>query len=69
MPFHAPQSLKPDEVYGITAYLLFLNQIIPENEILDAKTLPKVVMPNRYGFISDPRPDLHNNPCRDSCKP
>jgi len=69
MPFHSPQSLKPDEVYGITAYLLYLNQIIPENEILDAKTLPKVVMPNRYGFVSDPRPDLHNYLCRDSCKP
>jgi len=60
MPFTAPQSLKPDEVYSITAYLLFLDRIVGEHDVLDASTLPKVQMPNRNGFVSDPRPDVRN---------
>ncbi len=58
MPLDRPQSLAPDEVYAVTAYLLFLSGIVPESATLDAATLPKVRMPNRDGFIShDPRPD------------
>ena len=68
MPIVAPQSLKPDEVYAITAYLLFLNGIIAETQTMDASTLPKVEMPNRKGFVRDPRPDLLNLPCRDGCR-
>ena len=68
MPFNAPQSLTPDEVYGITAYLLFLNGIIGENEVMDASSLPKVQMPNRKGFTVDPRPDIVNVPCRNDCR-
>jgi cytochrome c len=68
MPFHAPQSLKPDEVYSITAYLLHLNGIVGESEVMDATSLPRVQMPNRKGFTSDPRPDLHNSPCRVDCR-
>ena len=68
MPFNAPQSLKPDEVYAITAYLLFLNGIVGESERMDAQSLPKVRMPNRNGFVFDPRPDIHNVPCREGCR-
>jgi S-disulfanyl-L-cysteine oxidoreductase SoxD len=68
MPIVAPQSLKPDEVYAITAYLLFLNGILAETQTMDASTLPKVEMPNRKGFVRDPRPDLLNLPCRDGCR-
>jgi S-disulfanyl-L-cysteine oxidoreductase SoxD len=50
MPFNAPQSLSNDEVYAVTAYLLSLNKIVPENAVLDARTLPEVRMPNRDGF-------------------
>ncbi|HTS78405.1 MAG TPA: cytochrome c [Bryobacteraceae bacterium] len=57
MPYNKPGSLKPDEVYAVTAYLLYLNDIIPEHENLNATTLPKVKMPNRNGFVGDPRPD------------
>ena len=64
----APQSLTPDEVYAITAYLLFLNGIIAETQTMDASTLPKVEMPNRKGFVQDPRPDIVNVPCRDQCR-
>jgi cytochrome c len=58
MPFTAPQSLTPEETYAVIAWLLFQNQIIAENEVMDAQTLPQVQMPNRNGFIPDPRPDL-----------
>jgi S-disulfanyl-L-cysteine oxidoreductase SoxD len=52
MPFSAPQSLSNDEVYAVSAYLLFLNGIIAPEARMDAKTLPKVKMPNRDGFVS-----------------
>jgi mono/diheme cytochrome c family protein len=63
MPYPEPKSLRPDEVYAVTAYLLFLNGIVPKGTVLDAKSLPKIQMPNRNGFISDVRPDVVNTPC------
>ena len=58
MPFDMPGSLSPNEVYALTAYLLSQNQIIAANEVIDARSLPKVNMPNAAGFNSpDPRPD------------
>ena len=51
MPQNKPGSLTPKEVYEVTAYILFRNGIIEENTVLDAKTLPKVQMPNRDGFV------------------
>jgi cytochrome c len=58
MPFNEPGALTHSEVYAAVAYLLFLNGIVGENELLNAKTLPKVRMPNRDGFVADPRPDI-----------
>ena len=58
MPFTAPQSLTPDEVYALVAWLLHQNGIIPKNAVMDARTLPAVTMPNRAGFASDPQPDM-----------
>lgn len=51
MPFPAPQSLTPSEVYAVSAYILNLNGIVPSDAVLDAGTLPAVRMPNRDGFI------------------
>ena len=51
MPFDDPKSLSADEVYAVTAYLLKMNGIIGETDVIDANTLPKVEMPNRDGFI------------------
>ena len=51
MPFNMPLSLTDNEVYALTAYILYLNKIIGENDVIDAKTLPAVKMPNRDGFI------------------
>jgi S-disulfanyl-L-cysteine oxidoreductase SoxD len=52
MPFNAPQSLSPDEVYAVCAYVLYLNHLAPADAVLDAETLPKVAMPNRGAFVS-----------------
>jgi cytochrome c len=51
MPFQAPQSLTNDEVYALTAYLLAENGIIDSDDTLNARTLARVRMPNRDGFI------------------
>jgi cytochrome c len=52
MPLNAPQSLTPDEVYAVSAYILFLNGIVPQDATLDARTLARIKMPNRDGFVS-----------------
>jgi cytochrome c len=57
-PFDKPGSLTDDEVYALTAWLLFRNQIIAADQVIDATTLPKVRMPNRDGFVPDPRPEV-----------
>ena len=51
MPWQQPKTLTNDEVYALTAYILALNKLIGENDEMNAKTLPKVKMPNRDGFI------------------
>ena len=58
MPFGAPGSLSADEVYAVSAYILAEANIIDRSMVLDAQTLPKVQMPNRDGFIPDPRPEI-----------
>src|SRR5579872_3561074 len=58
MPFNNPGMLTHDQVYSVTAYILFLNGIITETAVMDAHSLPKVQMPNRNGFVADPRPDV-----------
>jgi S-disulfanyl-L-cysteine oxidoreductase SoxD len=52
MPLDAPQSLSPDDVYSVSAYVLFLNGIVPQDAILNADTLAGIKMPNRDGFVS-----------------
>jgi mono/diheme cytochrome c family protein len=60
MPFNAPGSLSDDEVYAVVAYVLGEAKIFDKAATLDAKTLPMIDMPNKDGFISDPRPDVFN---------
>jgi len=50
-PMQTPGSLTSDEVYALVAYLLNLNGIIAPDAVMDAASLPKVVMPNRNGFV------------------
>ena len=55
MPFASPGSLSADEVYSITAYLLYLNNLIPEKMILTAETLASIDMPARNRFVAEGR--------------
>jgi len=51
MPWNAPRTLTDHEVYALTAFLLAANKLIPEDEEINAMTLPKVKMPNRDNFV------------------
>jgi cytochrome c len=51
MPYQTPGALDDDELYAVTAYLLYLNDIVGEQDVMSATTLPSVRMPNRDGFI------------------
>jgi S-disulfanyl-L-cysteine oxidoreductase SoxD len=62
MPFEHPGTMTADDVYAATAYVLFLNGIVAERDVLDQTTLPQVKMPNRGGFTADPRPDVGTTP-------
>jgi hypothetical protein len=50
MPLGKEGTLKPDEVYALTAFLLYKNGVIHEDDVMDARSLPKVAMPNSKGF-------------------
>ena len=55
MPLYQEGSLTTNEVYALTAYLLFVNGVIEEDKVLDEKSLPQVMMPNRETWA--PLPD------------
>ena len=59
MPYNAPGSLKDDEVYSLSAYLLYINKIIDSTTLMNRKTLPKVKMPAQPYFVID---DRHGGP-------
>ncbi len=63
MPRNKPGSLNAGQVYALTAYLLYKNGIIQENDVMDAKSLPKVQMPNRNGFLPAMQ-DIVSKHCR-----
>ena len=64
MPFDRPGMLTNDQVYAVTAYLLFLNNIIDGDEEMNAKSLPKVEMPNRKAFVPASKIDAEVEPSR-----
>ena len=55
MPLNSEGTLTADQVYALTAYLLYLNDVIPEDKVLDAQSLPKVEMPNRDAWAPLPK--------------
>ncbi len=67
MPINAPQSLSNEDVYAVSGYVLFLNGLVTENAVIDARTLITLKMPNRDGFVGDPRPDVWNPGCLRDC--
>ena len=60
MPYGREKTLSNSEVYGVTAYVLFLNGIVADDIRIDANSLPKIAMPNRQGFQSIYLPNEQN---------
>lgn len=60
MPYLTPGTLTTDQVYALTAFILQMNDLIPADMIVTETTVPRVLMPNRDGFIPDPRPDTRS---------
>lgn len=55
MPFNAPGSLSNEEVYHLTAFLLYRNRIIDSTLVLNAANLPQIVMPAKKYYVNDDR--------------
>jgi cytochrome c len=67
MPRFAEGSLTNDEVYALTAYILYKGDLIGQNEVMNAKTLAKVELPNRYNYVPsdlEDIPDIEARGCR-----
>ena len=67
MPYPAPQSLTDDEVYSISAYVLYLNDIVDDDFVANKETFAQVKMPNEPNFYIDDRPDVKNERCFKNC--
>jgi cytochrome c len=67
MPQNAPQSLSDQDVYAVSAYILYLNGLLPAEATLDARSLRAIKMPNRNMFVGDSRPDVANPACMTDC--
>jgi S-disulfanyl-L-cysteine oxidoreductase SoxD len=64
MPPKQEGSLSASDVYALTAFILYRNEIVPEGQVLDAASLPKVKMPNRDGFVPQRLEDIHDQQAR-----
>ncbi len=67
MPRNDEGSLSPDQVYAVVAFVLYKNGVVKETDVVDARTLPKIVMPNRYGFVPPDLKDIHD-PKKRGCR-
>lgn len=68
MPFTLPESLSNDEVYALTAYVLYLNDLVEDDFVLTQQNLTSIRLPNEENFIPDARPDVVNKHCMKNCK-
>lgn len=73
MPFGAAQTLEPDEVYAIVAYILYSNDLVEDDFVLSNETFASVTLPNASGFIVDDRLESEKHfwkpePCMSNCK-
>lgn len=71
MPFGDAQSLTDDETYALTAYLLFMNDVVEEDFAVTQDNIGTIEMPNEANFFMDPRPDAQpasGKPCMKDCK-
>ena len=68
MPFARPASLSDDEVYAVTAYVLYLNELVEDDFVLSQQNLTDIHLPNEANFIADQRPDVRNKRCMKKCR-
>ncbi len=69
MPFPSAQSLSWDDTWALSAYVLYLNDIIDDEDfVFNAESYKTIKMPNEAGFVLDERPDTHNTRCMKNCK-
>lgn len=74
MPFGAAQTMTDDDVYAITAYILYSNYIVEDDFVLSNDNFLEVEMPNAEGFITDDRAETEytifteENACYENCK-
>lgn len=68
MPYAQPESLLDNEVYSLTAYVLYLNDLVGSDFVLSKENFTQVQLPNRLNFVADSRPDVHNLRCMEKCK-
>lgn len=71
MPFGNAQSLSPDDMYAVTAYLLYMNDLVEEDFELGKANFTSIRLPNEANFVDDPRPDIKDakkEPCMTDCK-
>lgn len=68
MPFREPQSLTDDEVYAISAYVLYLNELVEDDFVLTRDNLASIEMPNVANFIPEERPNTQNQRCMKNCR-
>jgi S-disulfanyl-L-cysteine oxidoreductase SoxD len=74
MPYGNARSLSDDEIYALTAYVLYLNDVVAEDFTLSPETFTRVKMPNENGFYPDDRESMEKHfwgkePCMKDCKP
>lgn len=74
MPWNAPKSLSNDEVYAVTAYILNLAEVVPDNFVLSEQNIADVKLPNRLGmqqnhglWLNHGKPDVQNSACMKDC--
>ena len=68
MPFTQPESLSVDETYAVTAYVLYLNDLVEDDFELNQNNLASIQLPNQASFGPDPRPDVSNTRCMEACR-
>ena len=68
MPFARPESLTDDEVYAVTAYVLYLNELVEDDFVLNQQNLAEIRLPNEANFTAEARPDTKNRRCMKACR-
>ena len=73
MPFGSAQILDADQTYALVAYILYSNDLVEDDFVLNKDSFATVQMPNADGFIVDDRETTElakfsEEPCMENCK-